>query len=306
VDEARISKVEIPPSQIQFDAARTTPFENYEVLLPLKNVAMGSLSYQVDACTAVTRDNMGVPITNLKPASMLLPAGSASLSFDTVLATRCAYSVNSQSSFANMTPFPDGQGTTSHFGTISGLSSDSRTTNRVYLQCESDPAYVVEVRYRVLATAPAYPNIGSIWWGSYIYQTDSEKTKKIRLFLGPNLSASTAKAIRSTNPSVLILPAVSAQEAPNGVTVPGLSPPSTPDSYYMKDIEGNRIATYPGGLFMINMTRPEVAEFVAQYVYRLLVESDFAFDGVFFDNFSLDMELHPIRSALSCHGRRNV
>ena len=54
----------------------------------------------------------------------------------------------------------------------------------------------------------------------------------------------------------------------------------------MKDINGNRIETYPG-LYMLNMTIPQVAELVAQYAYQLITQSDLAFDGIFFDNFQL-------------------
>ena len=289
VDEVRITNNEMAAAEIAFDAARSTPFANDEVFLSLAGVNPGQLNYSVTGCGSATYNFTGVPITNFSPPSGLIPPGSSSVAlvFNTLQATSCRYSLGTALDFNSMLPLDAGPPVLAHSVSVTGLSSDPRVTNQVYIRCASNQDFLQSAAYRTVATPTGqFPHIGSIWWGSYIYSAAPQQAQKIQLFLGPGFSVAQAQAIRAANPNVLILPAVSAEEAPTGETGAGTPAPPVPDSYYMKDINGNRIETYPG-LYMLNMTIPQVAEFVAQYAYQLITQSNLAFDGIFFDNFQL-------------------
>lgn len=86
VDEVRISSVALPDSAIAFDAARSAPFADNEVMFSLAGVSPGALNYSVNGCGSATYNFTGVPVSNFAPPSGLLPAGSATvaLSFNTL------------------------------------------------------------------------------------------------------------------------------------------------------------------------------------------------------------------------------
>jgi len=286
VDELRISADEKTAEQIRYDAARSTTLADNEILLPLTGVAPGQLSYAVSGCGSASYSWTGIPITNVNPGSNLLAPGSTSvnLTFNTAQASSCAYSVGTLKDYNQMTPFATGQGTTGHQGTVAGLSSDPRVLNTVFLRCNSNSDFVQTLEYRAVpAPNGSFPRIGSIWWGQVIYSTKPEQTKKIQLYLAPDFSATQARAIREQNPNVIIV-------NPNVNAGASLSHPdflSLPDQFYLKDTKGNRIETWPGNPpgYRLNLTKPEVAEFLAQRAYQQLVQSRLAFDGIFFDSF---------------------
>jgi hypothetical protein len=62
--------------------------------------------------------------------------------------------------------------------------------------------------------------------------------------------------------------------------------PSVPSSYYLLDSNGNKIKNWPGnpGNYLLNLTNPAVAQFMAQYAYQQMTQTGFKYDGVFFDN----------------------
>ena len=289
VDEVRMTNNERSAAEIAFDAARLAPLANDEVYFSLAAVSPEQLNYSVGGCSSATYNFTGVPITNFSPPSGLLPPGSSNVAivFSTLQATTCRYSLGTALDFNSMLPLDIGPPVLAHSVSASGLSSDPRVANQVYIRCASNQDFLQSAAYRTVATPTGqFPHIGSIWWGSYVYGAAPQQAQKIQLFLGPDFSAAQAQSIRAVNPNVLILPAVSAEEAPNGAGVNGNQPPQVPDSYYMKDVNGNRIETYPGN-YMLNMTIPQVDELVAQYAYQLITQSNLAFDGIFFDNFSL-------------------
>ncbi len=111
-----------------------------------------------------------------------------------------------------------------------------------------------------MAAPPSYPRIGSVWWGERIYTVNPAQADKIQLFLAPNFTPAAAKAVKTANPGTLILATMNAMETTNGT-------PAVPDSYYLLDSKGKRIQNWPGnpGNFLLNLTNPAVAEFMAQY-----------------------------------------
>jgi len=289
VDELRISSNEETAAQIQYDATRSTPFANNEVLLPLAGVSPGQLSYSVNGCGTVSYSWAGIPVTDLNPPSNLLPPGATSfaLSFNTLQPATCAYSVGSLLPFASMQPFAVGQNTTSHQGTVSGISSNPQTTNSVYIRCDSNPDFVQTLQYRAVASpAGPFPRVGSIWWGYYVASTAPTQVAKLQLFLCPAFSTQTAQSVRAANPNVMILPNVNATDTTGPTT-----PPNVPEAYYLHDVNGNRISDWPTpGEYLLNLTNPAVADFMANYAYQVLLNSELVYDGIFFDNFHTTIE----------------
>jgi uncharacterized protein (TIGR03437 family) len=286
VDELRISSDEEPAAQIQYDATRSTPFANNEILIPLAGLSPGQLGYSVNGCGAATYSWTGIPITNLYPMSNLLPPSTNSvyLSFNTLQPASCAYSVGSLLPFASMQAISTGQKTMSHQGTINGLSSNPLVLNTVYVQCDSNPDFVETLQYRAVASRNGpFPRIGNIWIGNYILNTSPANAAKTQIFFGPGgMTPSQAVALRAQNPNVLILPSVNSFETTNGS-------PAVPNSYLLKDVNGNTIEDWPGD-FLLNLANPEVPAFLAQYGYQqYFADSNLAFDGLFWDNF-----LNPI------------
>jgi hypothetical protein len=283
LDEMRISAVEKTADEIRSDAARTAPFANNEVTLSLNGVASGQIGYQVSGGSSATCSPAlytYAPLTNMSPSSGLLVHGSTSvsLSFTSGQSSTCKYSVGSLGDFASMRAF-DTLPATSHRGIISGLSADPRVINSVYLRCSDNPSASTQVQYRAVA-APngSFPRIGSIWCGSYVYSTKPDQAKKIQLYLGGNLAINDANTIRAAEPNVLFLPSINATETT------GTVPVVPDDSYYLKDVHGNKIQHWPGN-YLLNLTKPQVAEFLAQYANQVLQQGNLAWDGIFFDNF---------------------
>jgi uncharacterized protein (TIGR03437 family) len=282
VDEVRISNDEMSAAAIAFDAARSTPFANDEELVSLAGVSPGQLAYSVSGCGSTTYNFTGVPISNLTPPSGLLPPGSAgfALAFDTIQPTMCRYSVGNALSYASMQPLDSGSATATHSGMVNGLSIDPRVLNQVYLRCASNSDYLQTLTYRrVAAPAQPYPRIGNIWLGQYIYFNAPENAQKTKLFLGPDLSPAQAIQLRSSNPGALIIPSVNATDS-GGEGNP-------PDSYYLKDTHGNKIADWcaVNVEYLLNVTKPAVPQFLAQLAYQKTSQGNFAFDGIFFDSF---------------------
>jgi hypothetical protein len=293
MDELRTTSDERTQQEISYDATRTTPFADNEVLLPLAGVAPGQLGYQVTGsgaatpCGTATYTYVGIPITNLNPPSNLLASGSTSVSltFNTILPSSCAYSVGALADYSSMTPFATGQGTTSHQGAVSGLSPSPQVLNQVYLRCDSNPDYVQQLEYRSVATLdPPFPRIGNIWWGSYLYSTKPDLALKTSLFLGPSFTADQINSLRAANPGVLALPSL-------GSTYTPPPPIVTPAEYLMYDVNGNPIEVWPSTppTYLLNLTKPEVAEWAANNLSQQLVQSNLAFDGVFLDSVTLNI-----------------
>ncbi len=287
VDEVRISNDEMPAATVAYDATRTGPFANNEVYLSLAGVNPGQLTYAVGGCGSASLTYTGIPITNFSPASGLLAPGSTSVavSFNTVQPTLCRYSTGTAQDYASMQPLDTGSPVLAHSGVISGLSSDPRVLNSVYVRCASNQDFLESLAYRsVAAPTGSFPRIGSIWQGEYILTTKPAQAAEIQVYFAPGgMTPAQALALRAQNPSVLIMPSVNAQETTGGY-------PAVPSSYLLYDVNGNTISDWPGN-YLLNMTMPEVATFLAQYaVQQYLSTASLAFDGLFWDNFNTSIQ----------------
>ncbi len=286
VDEVRISNLALSDSAIAFDAARSAPFADNEVMFSLAGVSPGQLNYSVTGCGSATYNFTGVPISNFAPASGLLTAGSSSVTvtFTTVQATTCRYSIGSASHYSAMQVLDTGPATASQQGVINGLSADPRVVNRVYIRCASNPDYLQSATYRaVSAPAGTYPRIGNIWIGDYVFSNAPDQAGKTQLVLGASLSAANVAQLRASNPGFLNIPSVNVSD--NG----GEGNP--PDAYFLKDVHGNKIADWCSPpRYLLNVTNPAVAQFLGRYAYQLLAQSNFVSDGLFFDSFNTGIQ----------------
>lgn len=183
-------------------------------MFSLAGFSPGQLNYSVTGCGSATYNFTGVPISNFAPPSGLLTASSSSVrvTFETVLATTCRYSIGSASDYSAMQALDTGPATASHQGVINGLSVDPRVVNRVYIRCASNTDYLQNATYRVVA-APSgpFPRIGNIWTAGYVNQNQPDFAKKIQLFVGADgLSPTDVLNLRAANPHVLVLPVIQA------------------------------------------------------------------------------------------------
>jgi hypothetical protein len=214
------------------------------------------------------------PIFNPSPPSTLLPAGSTqlNLSVQTTNVTACRYSVGSSLPYGDMTSFANGSGTTQHTTTISGLNPDPNTLNNVFVRCESNPDYVLPLKYRSLSQVnPSYPRTGNLW-GQWDFDS-LEEMAKIDLWLGIDKEADELRQLRQLNPHIRLLASMNAVESGDGL----------PEGYYLQDINGNRVEVWPG-YYRLNLAKLEVAEFMARNAYERVIDSDMMYDGMFFDN----------------------
>ncbi len=292
LDEVRISNVELPAGSIAYDAVRTAPMASNEAFLPLAGVPPGQLNYSVAGCGSASYTFTGVPISNFSPPSGLLPPGTTAvpLLFNTVQPTTCRYSIGAALDYSAMEALDSGPAT-AHNASAAGLSTDPRVLNHLYLRCDSNPDYLLSTTYRVVAAPTGrFPRIGNIWLGGETYRNAPEIAAKTQLFLGGTLAAGEANALRAQNPGVLILPSIQMDDD-FSLTLP--------ESYYLHDIHGNRISDWCTPLaYSYNMTRPEVATYVGQQAYQMLAQSNWAFDGLFFDSFGTTRSV----SMIDCHG----
>ena len=218
-------------------------------------------------------------LTSIYPPSTLLAPGSTTLnlSFTTPIADTCGYSVNTLLDYSQMQLIDSGPPVTNHQGTVTGINPNPQVVNGVYIRCAAEASFWA-LQYRAIA-APSgtFPRIGSIWGGEYILTTAPANAAKIQLYLSPGMSVDEINSLRAQNPGVLIL-----DGCDSSYTTPG--GPFFPDDYYMKDTHGHRIQIWDNATWLLNLTKPEVAEAVANFCYQELVNSNFAYDGIFVDN----------------------
>lgn len=230
------------------------------------------------------------------PASTLLPPGTTRLGFSVESATpaQCRYALNQATSFEQMFPFDFGRGTTHHMVMLTHLSPDPNILTRVYVRCDAYPDIELEVKYRSLSNPnPPFPRTGNLWGSWNLIRRGMEYCSRIALWLGSHWTPDEIRTLRRLNPHVLALTAMNAVER-------GREAPA-PTEYLLKDTHGNTIEVWPGA-YRLNMTKPEVAEYQAQYAYELLLKSDLMYDGLFIDNVFLtqawqkqDMYGNPIQ-----------
>jgi uncharacterized protein (TIGR03437 family) len=180
-----------------------------------------------------------------------------------------------------MKPF-EAASTINHQGLVAGLSPSPQVVNTVYIRCASNSDYVQQVQYRsVPALNPPFPRISSLWYGSDLLVNNPSKAKEAGLFLSSYLTNSQLSSLRALNPNAIVTSGYGATYSPP----PGIP---YPDSYLLKDIHGQPIEIYPQS-YQMNLTNPEVAEFIANLAYQSIVQSNLGLDGIFFDSFSLNV-----------------
>jgi len=257
------------------------------------------------APTMMVASSAPFSIANLAPASNLLPPGTdnVTVSFTTSEPTTCGWSFSPGTPLGSTSPFEQ-QPTASHQGRITGLSTDTRVLNIVYIQCAADPTYTGYLQYR---DAPArngnFPRIGSIWSGDYVWATVPAQAEQIQLFLGPFIDVDGTTAIRNAEPTVIVMPSFNATSQTDPTQV-------LPEDYYLHDVNGNKIQNWPTpGSYLLNLTMPVVANFLANEGYQYLVDNNLAYDGIFWDNvflsiswFTTDVFGNPVQISSNNNG----
>jgi hypothetical protein len=239
------------------------------------------------SCAPASWRYTGIPLTEADPASNLLPPGTDTVLFSvrTPVPAACRYSIGQPLDYGRMTPFEEGQGETLHRARLR-LSPDPRQLNRVFVRSSVAPGYLLELKWRSIAAAnPPFPRKGAIWMGSGTLQANRAIASRISLFYGVQFEPREIWTLRAANPDVLIFPAVSADESSDDYA----SAFGIPADYFLKDVNGKTIEGGWSRLYKLNLTRPEVADFLAGLAYRLIREADFAYDGIFIDNFHTTM-----------------
>lgn len=276
LDEVRFFTRPLEQAEIRMLASRTTAPDSFEAWLPMTNLAAGdALSIESGSC-AVAFEYQGTPLFDAAPASTLLPPETTQLDFrvSTLRAAECRYSVNSALEWDAMKPFTGGQGSTLHSVTFQDLSPDTQTVNTVRICCDSAPGFEMLQRYRSIPRVnPKFPRTGNLWGTGQIRPKGLEHAARIDLHLGTTFTPSEIRRLRQLNPDILVLTSI------NTVENSGL-----PEEYYLHDTTGRRIEVWPG-TYRLNLTKPHVAEYQAQWAYQQIIDSGLMVDGCFFDNF---------------------
>lgn len=290
IDAVRISGHAATKEEIAARAERSGPPRPNEIWLPTKQLRPGDTvvyeftpasrgGQQGESCRSAPLTYPGIPVFDPQPPSTLLPPGATSfeLTVQSLSPTRCAYSVNADLPYEQMTPFGETEDTLRHTTTVSGLNPDPNTINDVYVRCASHPDYRLRLRYRSLSHSnPPFPRTGNLWgWWEWRYRNKRslEELAKVDLWLGAGATAEEIRELRRLNPHIRILTSINAVEN-NDIPSP---------DYYLKDVNGNLIEVWPGS-YRLNLTKPEVAEYQARYAYQTWLDSGMMADGVFFDN----------------------
>ena len=218
------------------------------------------------------------PLSDPQPPSTLLPAGATTveLTLHASEPTTCRYCVKRSQLLDHMTPFDDQQPSTAPHTVIRGLDPDPATINDVYIRCTTAPDAVLHLQYRCLpAVKPGFPRVANLWGSWRFTSKGMAYASHIDLWLGASFTADQIRQLRQYNPNCLILTSINTVEN-NDV----------PDDYFLRDTTGQKIEVWPGA-YRLNLTRPEVAQYQAQYAYQRMLDSGLMYDGCFFDNFMM-------------------
>ncbi len=212
--------------------------------------------------------------------STILPANTTQMPFamTTQQPTECRYALGDALTYDQMTPFLTSGGLR-HEVILSGLSPDPNTVNRVHVRCAAFPDEVLSLKYRSLSSVnPSFPRTGNLW-GSWNFTDEGlAYASRIDLWLGAHWNPDEIRQLRQLNPATRVLTSYNAVE----LGLDGWQEPP-PDDFWLQDINGNRIEVWPGA-YRVNMTRLDVAEYMARNAYQLILDSDLMLDGIFIDN----------------------
>jgi len=277
IDEVRIWNRQLEPSRIRANAERLDAPRDNERWLPLEGLSPGEqITLEVSGCAGQSFIYPGIPITAPDPPSTLLPpdATSLPLTVRTSQPAACAWSLGAPAPYERMTPFEHGQGSTEHWGTVTGLEADANRVNDLNVRCSSDPNYLLRLKYRSLPRVnPPFPRKGNLWGSAGLAAKGPPYASRIDLYLGASLTPSQIRELRALSPNIVVLTSI------NTVENHGL-----PDDYYLKDTQGRRIEVWPG-TYRLNLTKRYVAEYQARYAYQRILDAGLMVDGCFFDNF---------------------
>jgi hypothetical protein len=287
LDEIRIQARPLDPYEVGQGARRTIPYRNGETTFPLvlRDLSPGdTVIFVGNGESSDVFTYFVEPTLEPNPPSTLLPAGTTSftLTVHSSAATSCRYAVNSPLAFDAMTPFDSGGGTTSHQTVVRGLSADTTRVNDVYVRCASNPVYVLPLKYRALPSVrPSFPRIANLWGYDLLKPSELGYTSRLQLVV-PDLHTEhqvAPEALRQLNPNMLIFASTQVSEWADTWD-------PLPDDWYLKDTHGNRLELWPG-MHRLNLTRFDVAEFMARFAYKSILDANLQYDGCFFDTFML-------------------
>ncbi|HEY3836229.1 MAG TPA: LamG-like jellyroll fold domain-containing protein, partial [Bryobacteraceae bacterium] len=277
IDEVRIWNRPMTMAEIQANSTRLDQPRNDEVWFPLAQSSPGdSIVFRFNECVSAPFAYSGIPISQPNPNSTLLAPGTTQLqlSVQSAQPASCGWAIGGAPYMAMMIPFTGGQGGTAHQTMITGLSPDPNQVNDVYVRCDSAPEYALHLLYRSLGQVnPHFPRKGNLWGSANEFAAGVAHAARIDLYLGAGFSPSQIRALRAANPDIIIETSI------NTVENSGLS-----EDYYLHDIHGNRIEVWPG-TYRLNLTKPYVAEYQANFAYQQMLASGMLLDGCFFDNF---------------------
>ncbi len=289
LDEVRFSSRALSPVEVAARARRTTEPAPNEVWLEAAQLSMGnSLVFEAlpsgtdsfsPSCFSDPLSVAGIPLIHPFPASALLAAGTTNLllSLESIVPTTCRYSVNEPLDYAQMSFFESGSGGTQHFATIQGLNPDPLVVNRVFVRCEASPDAFLELRYRCLTTnQPSYPRTFNLWGEGSFYDKSLEDISRIDLWIGAWFDEPESRILRQMNPAIRLLTWMDAIAVNY----------EAPDEYYLRDTQGQRVELWVG-CYLLNITRPEVVDYMVQRAYERTVAHNLSYDGCFFDNVML-------------------
>ncbi len=158
------------------------------------------------------------------------------------------------------------------------INPDPATLNHIYLSTSGSSLEPKHLIYRCVPSLRRhFPRVFNLW-GSWSWLEGShmlEEAAKVDVWLGASFDAKQIATLRRLNPGILILCSINAVEN-NDV----------PDDFFLRDVNGKKIEVWPGS-YRLNLTRPEVARYQAEYARKAMLESDLMFDGCFFDNVML-------------------
>ncbi len=284
MDSVRITRETLDPSRVAAEAARRDPPFSAEVIFPLTGLSAGD---EVAITAGAARGSfiyLGPPLSDARPDSTLLPAGSTSLRLrvSSPVPAEVRWSLNEELPFGSMHPFDSGSGRTVHETEIRNLSPDPMEMNRVYLRSSAAPDFTLMLSYRSVPAMKAdYPRIANLWSWRLADPEYRDYTARLQLAVLGWADPQSLRRIRSVNPGVILLATLQPLEYFDGE-------PSIPDEYYLRDVSGERITLWPGS-HRLNLTKPEVVEFNARRIRETISAADLLFDGVFFDSFILDV-----------------
>ena len=289
IDSVRIWDCFLDDSIAANAATMGSPPNPLESRLALSGLAPGDIVTCESAGRTARFSYRGPPLANPHPRSGLLPAGTSllDLTLESSDETTLRYSVGTLLDFASMTPAANGAVARKHRLAVAGVSTDPSVSTDVYVRPASFPGYMLHLRYRNLPIpSSTFPRIANLWYDGSLDGAPGAFLAKLGLLV-PSLQSpgeATLRRLHRENPNLVILATNQSFEHFDWE-------PDVPESWYLRDTGGQRICMWPQS-FRLNVTNPAVVEYNARRIQKTLADSDYLFDGAFFDSFSTNFGPH--------------